>query len=260
MRVPVAGKYHPLHNLVEIAIDPKNFSRATGIETAFHEIWHALECAQTPKEQHLLVESFPGDAAVERFLREHPLLAARAIGVLGPAAAQDPVWAFGLVYVVSRLRAGRAAKAAERAFRRFHRWIVKEIRAFEKLPPAERWWQIEREPRALNEIPFLNDQWGLVVYGPAAERACKASNTFKRVAKHFDAGGYRIRRCYMGALTEELRTAGCFGRLHGPAAAFYDGRAERMSHENRAPMPLALGQWPAGCISRGPPRSSARAW
>ena len=134
MRVPVAGKYHPLHNLVEIAIDPKNFSHATGIETTFHEAWHSLEFTQTLKEQRLLVELFPGDAAVERFLKEYPLLAARAIGVLGPAAAQDPVWAFGLVYVVNRLRAGRAAKAAERAFRRFHRWIVKEIRNFEKTP------------------------------------------------------------------------------------------------------------------------------
>ena len=35
--------------------------------------------------------------------------------------------------------------------------------------------------------------------------------------------------------------AGCFGRLHGPAAAFYDGHAETMSHENRAA--YAFSSW-----------------
>lgn len=240
---PVAGKYHPLHNLAEVAIDPDNPNREDVIATAYHELWHSLEFAQTLTEQRLLVELFPGDAAVERFLKEHPLLAARAICVLGQVAAQDPVSAFGLIYVVSKVRAARAGKPAERAFRRFHRWIVKEIRNFEKLPAVERWRQIEREPRTLDEIPFLNEQWGLVVYGPAAERACKASDTFRRHAKHFEDDGYRIDRCHMGALTEELRMAGCFGRLHGPAAAFYDGHAETMSHENRAA--YAFGSWGA---------------
>ena len=112
--------------------------------------------------------------------------------------------------------------------------LEKKIDQFEKLPPAERWRKIQYQLRPGTEIPLLNDNLGLFVYGPSAERARKASPTFRRKARRMKDGGYQIGRDHLGALLRELRAAHCFGRVYGPAAAFYDGRIERMSHEERA--------------------------
>ena len=101
----ITGRYLPLQDLIQVVVDPARFSPDVSIETTYHKIWHVLEFTQTPEEQRLLVEACPGEAAVDRFLKEYPQLATRAIGVLGPAAAQDPDCVFGLVYVATRLRA-----------------------------------------------------------------------------------------------------------------------------------------------------------
>ena len=238
---PVAGKYHPLHNLVEIAIDPANFNREDAIAAAYHEAWHSLEFAQTLTEQRLLVESFPGGAAIERFLEEHPKFAAQALAALGPEALQDPAWAFGRAYVASMVCGSAEHRGARRALRRCWLWIVQESDKFEKLAPVERWRRVELRSRDKHEIPFLNDDLALVVYGEAAEQTRLASTTFKRAAEPTRDGGYRIGRGLLGVLREELRLAGYIARLHGPAVAFYDGRAERMSHEERTA--YAFGAW-----------------
>ena len=117
----------------------------------------------------------------------------------------------------------------------------KKIDKFEKLPPAERRRKIQYQPRPGTEIPLLNDNRGLFVYGSSAERARKASPTFRRKARRMKDGGYRIGRDHLGALLREFRAAHCFGRVYGPAAAFCDGRIERISHEERAA--IAFGAW-----------------
>ena len=228
------GTYLPLLDLVKVAVDPANVTDEDLIEVASHEHWHSLEFMQMPNEQRLLVEACPGEAAVKRFLKEHPRLAARAIVALGTVAWLDPVRVFGVTYTRCMVFGERAPKEAEHVFRRFWDWIEKEIQIFDELPPIERWRQVERRPRPEVEVPFLNDNHDVAIYGPAAERARQAAPTFKRTAKQSGDGGYWIERCHMAALREELRKAGCVARLHGPAAAFYDGTVERMSHEEYA--------------------------
>ena len=241
----LSGRYQPLQNLVQVVVNPALFSRDVSIATTAHEAWHALAFTQMPEEQRLLVGAFPGEAAVKRFLAEHPKIAARAIAALGTQAWQDPVGVFGATYAVRMVRGQRVAKPAEHAFRRFRRWIEKEIDAFEKHSVAERWRQVERNPRAEIEIPFLNDKRGLLVCGPAADRARQASPAFKRIAKRCEDSGYWIERRHGGALREELRKAGYVARVCGPSAAFYDGAGERLDHEDCAA--YAFGAWAIHC-------------
>ena len=153
-------------------------------------------------------------------------------------------------YVAWRMHRKRFSPATERAFRYFQRWIEKEIDQFEKLPPAKRWQKIECQSRPESEIPFLNDSRGLFVFGPFAERARQASITFKRKARGVGNGGYRIGRRHIGPLTRELRAAGCYGRLYGLDAAFFDGNVERISHRERAAN--AFGEWACKRMMREP--------
>lgn len=231
--MPAAGENQPLHDLIQVANDPASISREQVIAIAYTEVWHSLAFAQTLPEQRLLAECFPSDVAVERFLEEHPRLAGRAHGVLGPESKQDPTGEFGKRYVATMVCGNAAPWEAERAFRRCWLWLMREVDKFEKLAPVERWRWVELKCRGEKEIPFLNEGLALVVYGEAAEQARLASTTFDRVADKVADGGCWIDRGLLGTLQEELRQAGYLASLHGPAAAFYDGRTERISHEER---------------------------
>ena len=203
---------------------------------------------QTPTDQVHLVSMLPGESAMEGFLDAFPRLGGPALAEIGPDAQEDPTGAFGAAYVASVARGERQGPAVERAIRHAQRWIAKDIKTFNALPPAERWRQVVSQDLPKEEIPLLNDNRGLAIYGEAAARARAASPTFKLLARRTADGGFRIGRRQIGRLSRELRAAGCYARVHGPATAFAGygaeraaGRPERMTHEERAA--YAFGAW-----------------